>query len=153
MSQSKTNKSHKERVKNFKQNIKNQRKMSEVNIPESPIAQQYPVWNSKDSIEMNGLEFEAIYNFLNLFRNAVMAGESILQKNLENGKIHFTYKDKDGKDVPEDVVKDYQAQIQKYFAAQQQLKVSSDQPITAEEQKDLPKIDALVDANGKEIKS
>jgi len=151
MAKSKTNKSHAERVKKFKEQIKTQRKMSEVKIPESPIAQQYPVWNSKDSIEMNGLEFEAIYNFLNLFRNAVMAGESILQKNLENGKVHFTYKDKDGKDVPEDVVKEYQEQIQKYFAAQQQIKTN--QPITAEEQKDLPKLDALVDENGKEIKS
>lgn len=149
MSKSKSSKSHKERVEKFKNQIKTKRKMTDLKIPESPIAQQYPVWNSKESIEMNGLEFEAIYNFLNLFRNAVMAGESILQKNLETGKVKFTYKDKDGKDVPDDVVKAYQSEIQRFFLAQQQEQAN--QAITAEEQKDLPKLDALVDATGKEL--
>lgn len=155
MSKSKTNKSHKVRVTNFK-NAHKSKKMNEQNLPKNPIANQFPIWSAQENIEMNGLEFEAIYNFLNLFRQAVMAGESILQKNIQTGKIKWKFEDAEGKELPKDVVEAYQKEIASFFQAQQSAQkakpVDTNSPITADEQKDLPKIDSLVDQNGNTLK-
>lgn len=154
MAKAKRDKSRKKNLTNFK-NAHKTKKMS--NLPKNPIANQYPVWASGETIEMNGLEFEAIYNLLNVFRQGVMAGESILQKNIQNGKIKWKFEDKDGKELPKDQVDAYQKEISAFFqaqqAAQQTKPVDVNAPITAEEQKDLPKIDALVDSNGNELKT
>lgn len=141
---SKSHKTHKIRLQKFKQKQQNLQRMSEIlALPENPIAEQYPVWNSQDTIEMKGIEFEAIYALLNVFRNAVIAGETILQRNLQNGKIKYVFKDKEGKDVPQDVVEKYQADINKFIAAQQ----------AAQEQKGVPNLNAIVGANGEPIKA
>ncbi len=58
-------------------------------MPKSPIAKQYPIWNSDAKIEMSGMEFEAIHNILNAFKQAVMASESVMDKNIKNGNIQW----------------------------------------------------------------
>lgn len=139
MSKSKTNQSHKERVNNFKLKQKVQRMSEQIEFPESPVAQQYPVWSSKAAIEMSGLEFEAIYNYMATQRNAVMAAESILQKNLQNGTIKYVYKDKEGKEVPDEEVAKYQAAISKFYEDQQK----------AQDQKGVPNLNSIVGPDGK----
>lgn len=143
-----------DKVNQFKnqQKLKNKR-MSEkksIEIPQSPVAEQYPVWNSKEIIEVSGLEWEAIYGFLNMFSNAVMAGQAVLNRNMQSGKIKWVYKDAEGNDVAQEEVEKYQAKIQEYF--QSQTEKAKAAPVE-DSQQGVPFIDALVDENGKELKS
>lgn len=156
MAKAKRDKSRQKQLTNYKNKHKS-KKMSNVQPPKNPIANQYPMWQAQDTIEMNGLEFEALNKFINIFREAVMANESIVQKNTQSGKITWKFEGADGKELPKEVIENYQKEIQAFFLAQQKAQqvasVKPNEAITAEEQKVLPRIDALVDTNGQELKS
>lgn len=143
MSKAKTNKSHKLRTNNFKIKQSLKRMSEQIKFPESPIEQQFPVWSSKADIKMSGLEFEAIYNFLQVFRNPVMAAETILQTNIKNGTIKYAYKDKEGKDVPVEEVEKYQKAVEKFFAEQQ----------AAQSQEGIPNLNTIVGPDGEPLKA
>lgn len=109
----KKNKARKQNLINYKNKVK--RKMSEQtqNIPN---IRQYPTWSSQESIEVTGLEWEQIYNVLNIFRQAIVAGESVMQRNLEKGKIQMKYVDEAGQEVSPEQVAEYTKQLQEFFA-------------------------------------
>lgn len=135
----KKNKERKQNLVNYKNKIKKQMS-EEKNVQEIPELRQYPVWKSQDTIEVSGLEWEAIYNLLNVFRQAVVAGESVMQRNTQNGKIVMKYVDKDGKEVSTEQVEQYTKQLQEYFArkAEEDAKATKSTGLVSETGETIP---------------
>lgn len=63
--------------------------MAQENTPQVVNA---PSWDSNAKIEMNGREFEAIYNFIANAQEASLAIHSVMQKNLVNGTIRMNFR-------------------------------------------------------------
>ena len=114
----KKDKDRKQNLINFKNKTKAQmaKKVTEESLQD---VKQYPVWKSQEKIEVSGLEWESIYNVLNIFRQAVVASESVMQRNIENGKIEMKYVDSTGKELTPDQIEEYTRQLQEFFAAKQ----------------------------------
>lgn len=109
----KKNKERKQNLVNYKNKIRKQMSEQKSNIPN---IRQYPVWSSTETIEVSGLEWEQIYNLLNIFRQAIVAGESVMQRNLEKGKVTMKYVDEQGAEVSQEQVAEYTKQLQEFFA-------------------------------------
>lgn len=69
---------------------------------------QIPTWPRSSQIVMSGLEFEQIYNFIQMFSGPVMAMQSVFDRQLNNGTIKIKYEYADGSGtVPEEEVERY----------------------------------------------
>lgn len=134
----KKNKDRKENLQKFKQKIKKQMADDKA-ANELQKIKQYPVWASKETIEVSGLEWEAIYGVLNMFKQGIVAAESVMQRNMQNGKITMKYIDENNEEVSPDKVEEYTKQLNEFFAKK-----------AAEEQKEKTK---LVDATGSPVTS
>lgn len=97
MPKSRINKNRKEKVKEYKQvkqienQLKNQIKMERQQIPEHMKVRTVPKWKSTDTLELNGLEWETIYNTLSNIRAAIVAADSVMNRNIVNGKIQVEF--------------------------------------------------------------
>ena len=89
MSESKHRKNHKQKLEKFK----NKQKMSNNNQQEQtlPKVRQVPIWKSQETIEMNGLEFQQIFNFINSVEGAYAACQSIMNKNILKGTVQIDF--------------------------------------------------------------
>lgn len=65
--------------------------MSEKPQIKVPEVRQVPVWNASETIEMNGLEFQAIYEALASMQQAAMVMQTIISKNIMNEKIRLDF--------------------------------------------------------------
>lgn len=113
MAQSK-NKERKQKLENFKS--KQKKKNMDETTKTIPQVRSFPVWASNSTLEVSGLEWEAIYNYINVARQAVVAAESVMQRNIEAGKITNRFVDETGAEVSPEKVEEYTAQLQKLFA-------------------------------------
>ncbi len=102
--------------------------MSEKN--ETPVPKQlrsFPIWNSKDTIEVTGLEWEKCYNALNIFREAIVASESVMQRNAAKGIITTKFIDENDQEVSPEEVEKYTKELQAYFAARAAEEAAADE--------------------------
>lgn len=92
MSKAKTDPKRKGKLETFKQSQKSKtQSMSEVNQPQLPEVRQIPVWSSNETIEMNGVEFQAIYEAMATIQQAAMVLQNIVTKNIMNEKIKLDF--------------------------------------------------------------
>lgn len=92
MSKAKTDPNRKGKLENFKQSQKSKtQSMSEVNQPQLPEVRQIPVWSSKETIEMNGVEFQAIYEAMATIQQTAMVLQNIVTRNIMNEKIRLDF--------------------------------------------------------------
>lgn len=95
MPQAKKNKDRKENLNAFKEKQKLKTKiMSEVqqqNAPQAAPVRQVPVWKSNEKLEILGVEFEAIYNYINSIQGAYAAVQGIMNRNILNGKVQIDF--------------------------------------------------------------
>lgn len=65
-----------------------------------PPVREVPTWNSKDHLDLNGLEFEFAYNaiaqMVEQVNAAFQAMQSIMQNNLANGKVKLNFEKLEG---------------------------------------------------------
>jgi hypothetical protein len=88
---SRNRKNHKAKVINHKQ-TKKQKTMSDNSQSQGmPEIRQRPFWNSHESLELSGFEFEHIYNSFQAITNAIAALNSILNNNIIKGKIQVGF--------------------------------------------------------------
>lgn len=111
MPKSKTDKSRKDKLNNYKQTKKMNKTENQAAVPQqanpnqlSPV-REVPVWKSTDTIEMKGIEFETLYNGVNemnyLMQGMFAACQAILQRNLVNGTIGVNFEKLVDKTNPE----------------------------------------------------
>lgn len=100
MAKSKRDNSRKKNLENFKQSQKT--KVTSMNGEQPTTVRQVPVWNASTVIEMTGLEFQAIYEFIANAQAAQQALASVMSKNILKGKINldFEKQDENGNFVP-----------------------------------------------------
>jgi len=108
MPESKKDKSRKTNVDNFKTNKKRMNKEINETIAQMqqeqtqeqtqntlPPIREIPTWGSKDSLDLNGLEFEYAYNAVTELAakvNTVFGAlQSVMQNNLASGKIKLNF--------------------------------------------------------------
>lgn len=96
MSVSKHNKTHKQRVNNYKQTIKQTRqKMNEQtqqpNAQQLPPVRSLPVWANDATIKLTGYEWEAIHNGLSQIQIAQQAAQAVLSRNIVDGVINVEF--------------------------------------------------------------
>ena len=114
----KKNKERKEQLNNFKTKIKKQMAEDQT-MQELEGLRSYPIWKSQEKIEVSGLEWQSIYNVLNIFREGLVAAESVMQRNMEQGKITMKYVDANDKEVSSEKVAEYTKQMQALFEKRQ----------------------------------
>ena len=90
MSVSKRNKDRKGNLEKFKKKQKEKFMNDQQNI-EIPEIRPRPIWSSTAKIEVSGLEFEAIYNFINSVQGAYGAVQSVMNKNILSGNIQLDF--------------------------------------------------------------
>jgi hypothetical protein len=90
---------------------------------------QRPIWGAQETLEITGLEFEKIYNFIGGAAEASEALHSVLTRNILGGKIKFEFErqDESGQFTPlnEEESKPYQEQVDK---AIEQAKAAQQNP-------------------------
>ena len=120
----------------------------EQNVPQMPPVQEVPTWSPKANIEMNGAEFETVFNFIASAQNAMMAVQSVMNKNILNGTVKLSFNklvtDTNGKQsyvpmTPEESAP-YEADLAKMIE-----QIKNPQPIVEE------KASGIVDLNGNDI--
>lgn len=114
----KKNKERKEQLNNFKTKIKKQMAEDQT-MQELEGLRSYPIWKSQEKIEVSGLEWQSIYNVLNIFREGLVAAESVMQRNMEQGKVTMKYVDSNDKEVSTEKVAEYTKQMQALFEKRQ----------------------------------
>jgi hypothetical protein len=164
MAKSRNRKDHKEKVEKFKDSQNQKlRQMAEIQQPQIPEVREVPIWSSNQTIEMNGLEFQAIFNYINNVQGAYGAIQSIMNKNIINGNVKLSFEklNEDKTDyVPmtDDEQKPHIEQFEKMLDAMrnQAQRIAEDAvqlPPVSDSQEGVPFIDGLVDANGNQISS
>lgn len=101
MPKSKVDKSRKQKVQDYKQvkQIEKQiaKSMSiEKQAPQQqteglPAVRHVPFWSSKEQLEVLGIEFEAMNNFIVQAQNAIYATNSVMNRNILNGKVKVRF--------------------------------------------------------------
>lgn len=160
MAKSKTDPTRKAKVVKFKENQKKQN-MSQQTAQPDPI-RQVPQWKSTDTITLNGLEFEAIYNFINGVQGAYGAMQSVMQRNIVDGTIKIGFeKLNDEKTAYVPMTDEEQAphkaqfdeMLNKLKAQAAGMVKREDEHLEPESQEGLPHIDAIVDVEGNPVTS
>lgn len=127
MAVSKRDPKRKEKLNIYKQKTK--KRMSEQNKPTPPKQlRSFPIWKSQDKIDVTGLEWEKMYNALNIFREAIVASESVMQRNAASGVITTKFIDENDQEVSPEEVEKYTKELQAYFAAQAAEQAKTDTP-------------------------
>lgn len=159
MSQSRTDKSRKHKLETFKKSKKKKNMNSQQTQQPQPEVRQRPEWNAGDILEISGAELKTMMDFIEQSTAAFYAINGVMSRNIVNGKIKLKFDkfDKQANDYVEMTAEEeapYQEEVQQAIQAALAIQngnvpeQSTAGPITAEEQKDLPKLDALVDQNG-----
>ena len=92
MSKAKTDPKRKGKLENFKQSQKSKtQSMSEQTTPQLPELRQVPIWSAKETIEMNGVEFQAIYEAIATIQQTAMVLQNIVTRNIMNEKIRLDF--------------------------------------------------------------
>lgn len=92
MPQAKKDKSRKSNLEAYKQKQKLKTQiMSENQVPQPAPIRQVPVWKSSEILEITGLEFEAIYNYINSVQGAYAAMQSVMNRNILSGKVNIDF--------------------------------------------------------------
>lgn len=175
MSKAKRDNSRKENLIKFKEKQKTKKRMSEdqklpSEVPQLPEVRNVPVWDSQETISMNGLEFEAIFNFINGVSAAYSAVSSIMNKNILTGAVKMSFEkltaDKSAYVAMTEEeqapylaefesaiagVKSQLANIEKGAAPYYETADQKEQYPEPPSQEGLPQLDALVDADGHEV--
>jgi hypothetical protein len=87
MPTSRHRKKHKAKTVIYKQQNKLKTMSEQPQAQGLPEVRQRPYWNSHETLELSGLEFEYIYNAFQPLTNAFAALNSILNNNIVKGKI------------------------------------------------------------------
>lgn len=172
MARSRKNPDRKKNLQKFKEGVQIKRKiknkiskiMSERNeIPQNglPEIRQSPVWNSDAMLEISGAEWEAIFNFIEGSSSAFMAANAVMSRNIINGKVKMKFEKLNKEtllyeNMTTEEEKPYQDEVQKAIKAAKdayEKTQKNSEEIEPPSQEGLPRIDALVDAQGNEIKS
>lgn len=174
MSKSRKNPGREDKLKEYKNKNKKNKKMSDLqsNQPMGmPEVRQSPIWKSDEMLEISGAEWESIFNFIENSSAAFMAANAVMSRNIVNGKIKlkfdklnketFTYEDM----TPEEEAP-YQAEFQKAIEAaiamqkkqENKLIVTTDDMkeevsnfLSSPDQEGLPRLDAIVDEHGNDL--
>lgn len=89
MPKSKVDKSRKDKLNNYKNKNKKEFVMQQnVNLPQE---REVPTWSADERMEVTGKEFELIYNFLTSIGDAYAAANSIMSRNILNGKVRINF--------------------------------------------------------------
>jgi hypothetical protein len=90
MPKTKRDASRKDKVNNYKKQHKKELIMSQVqnNLPET---REVPTWNPNELIEVTGTEFEMIYNGITQLQSIFTSAQSIMSRNLLNGRIRMNF--------------------------------------------------------------
>lgn len=97
--------------------------MSDQNkAPEMRPFRQVPNWDSTEKFEMNGEEFGALYNFLNIFAPAYTAIQQVFARGYKAGKVKVTYEDMEGKLIPDAEINAFTEKLNAYFKEQNEDK-------------------------------
>lgn len=93
MPQAKKDKSRKENLEKFKQKqkLKNQIMSETQQLPQPAKVRQVPIWKSNEKLEILGVEFEAIYNYINSVQGAYAAMQGVMNRNILNGKVQIDF--------------------------------------------------------------
>lgn len=125
------------------------------NVPQQeglPEVKHVPYWSSKEPLEIIGIEFEAMNNFIAQAQNAVYACNSVMNRNILNGKIKVKFeKLNDSKTdyvemteaEQEPYKKDFEAMVNSLKQREAELnqsKVSEPQPTAPAETQETPVI-------------
>lgn len=112
MPTSRKDKSRKQKQLKYKKS----KKMS--NLPEMKPFRQVPTWNADDNFTVKGNQFEALYNFFNIFAPAMTAVQQIFAEGLNKETIKVKYEYEDGTAVPDEEIKEYTKKLNDYFKKQ-----------------------------------
>lgn len=115
MPKSRTDKTRKQKQLKYK----NSKKMSSVKPPEMKPFRQVPTWSSTETFDIQGVEYEALYNFFNIFAPAFTSVQQIFARGVKSGKIKIGYEYEDGTQIPEQEINDYTKQLNEYFQSRQ----------------------------------
>lgn len=154
---SRKNPKRKEKLSNYKQKNKKVKQMS-TQQPQSqgfglPEIRQSPVWNSNDMLEISGEEWNTIFNYIESGNQALYAANAVMSRNIVNGKVKLKFdklnKDKNGYDemTPEEEAP-YQAEVQAAIEKAIEMQKNQQKIEVIDDQKDLPRLDALVGLDG-----
>lgn len=116
MAQSRKDKDRKDKVEKYKSKQKSE-KMAQV--PESKPFQQVPTWDSNETFELQGHEFEALFNFFNIFTAGFQSIQQVFARGVQSGKIKIGYQYEDGTPVADEEVKSYTQKLNEYFKQRQ----------------------------------
>ena len=108
---------------------------------------QIPVWKSTETLEVNGLEWQAIARHFETINEAFMAFHSVINRNMLNGKIKIEFQkiNEEGGYEPmsEEEQKPYQEEIEKMI---QQANTIAQQSVN---QAKAERLDTIVNEHGK----
>lgn len=154
MPKSRKDKTRTENVERFKE--AHTPKQGQPSLLQDPSIRQYPVWSGQETIEMYGAEWEQIFNFINGVQSAYMAVNSVMNRNVLNGKIKMKFDrvNPDGTSTPltAEEEKPYQDEFAKILAQAKQIAehaVKQAQQPEPPSQEGLQNLNDIVDANGK----
>lgn len=117
MAQSKTDPKRKENLQRYKDSLKQKTKKTMSQEQKSlPQIQQRPFWSSQEDIVLKGFEYEALVNVANIFRDAVQASESSLQRNINTGKVNVKYFDEKDNELTKEQVDEVTKLYASYFS-------------------------------------
>jgi hypothetical protein len=89
--------------------------MEEILENQKPF-NQVPSWDSTEKFELTGVEFEQIYNFINIFIPPINCIQSVFNKGIADGRIRMKYEYTDGSgEVEEQEVIQYTKALNEYF--------------------------------------
>lgn len=85
--------------------------MNKNNVEFKPF-RQIPLWNDNEEFKISGKELKAIEHISEAFSKFLPVLETILMRNLENGKITVRYEDLDGNELSkEEILAMYQKML------------------------------------------
>lgn len=119
----------------------------------SPV-RQLPVWKSSDKIVLNGLEWEAIFNFINNTQDAFMAMNNVMNRHVIEGTIKMKFQKLSGTEyvdmTPEEEApyqKEFQDMLQQAHELAADAVAKNQEKDLAQSQKDVPSLAKLVGGN------
>lgn len=166
MPKSRKNSNRESNLKSFKEKNKQIKQIKQMSTTQQspnqavnnlPEIRQSPVWNSADMLEISGQELKQILDFVEQSTSAFYATNAVMSRNIINGKVKLKFEKlneakNDYLEMTPEEEAPYQNEVQLAIKAaigvQNNVPEQLEGPITAEEQKDLPQIDAIVDQNG-----
>lgn len=93
MPKSRKNPERKDKLNNYKKQNKREKIMENLQNLNNQLPQtrEVPRWDANEKIEVTGKEFELLYNFVTSIGDAYAAAQSIMSRNILNGKIQVDF--------------------------------------------------------------